>query len=140
MPTLQLNVWQNGAATGYHITIARINGAPATVAKALALLVQSFGTVLGRNNPYTLSPAAWARWGPNSFFCDFENSATQVSLDTYRTLIFNALVQLCAHLPGLSIDTSRYPTGLPPQHMATQGIDLQQRWFMAPVTFALALV
>jgi hypothetical protein len=108
-----LQIWRNNAKTTYHISIIRITHAnPNSV---LTNIINHFKGYFGTSNQYELKFDK--QWGTNSILTSSSRKSDALDLDKIRSDIMNYVVQQYGNI----VDTSRYPTGLPPQHVDVGG-------------------
>lgn len=132
---LQLDIYQNGNKTPYHITIAFITNTPfANISTITQDVINKYRLHFGRSNVYVLKFDT--QWGPNSKLTKSFNTSLNIGLEQIRTFI---LQYLALTYPGC-INTTRYPNttppGMPPQHVEDRGaIPIGTTW---NVTYALS--
>ena len=103
-----------GNKTAYHITIAMIKHANPD--QVLADVINKFKGYFGSKNRYDLQFANQP-WGANSIKTTSKRQSDGKDLDDIRSDIVNYIIQKYGNI----IDTSRYKTGLPDQHIDTKG-------------------
>jgi len=108
-----LQIWRNNVKTPYHISIIRITHAdPDSV---LTNIIGKFKTYFGNSNQYELQFDK--QWGAKSILTSSKRKSDALDLDKIRSDIMNYVAQQYGNI----VDTSRYQTGLPPQHVDVGG-------------------